>query len=103
MLRRISYNLTINFNGKVFNRVIIDQHYKKKHADTINDLLILKLVQMLDATVYKIENEIDGFQYFTIEPLIFSDKPYRLVVTICIADDFLGVVNAYRIDRRNYE
>ena len=103
MSGRISYALTVTLNGRVFNRVVIDQHYKNKHAETINDLLILKLVKMIDGESYEAESQIDGFQYFTIEPLIFSAKPYRLVITICIGEDFLGVVNAFRVNRRGYE
>jgi hypothetical protein len=103
MPSRISYAVTINVNGRLLSRVVIDQHYKNKHGDTINDLLILKLVKMINGRSYEIEKQVDNFQYFTIEPLIFSNKPYRLVITICIGDDFLGVVNAFRINKREHE
>jgi hypothetical protein len=103
MSGRITYALTITLNGRVFNRVVIDQHYKNKHADTINDLLILKLVKSIDGELIEPDKQNESYQYITVEPLFLSNKPYRLVITICIFDDFLGVVNAYRINRRDYD
>lgn len=103
MLGRITYDLRIIVNGRVLNRVTIDQHYKHKHSDSINDLLILRLVKQLDGKDIQLEAKTESYEYFTVEPIFLSDKPYRLVFTICMYDNFLGVINAFRINRRNYE
>lgn len=103
MSGQITYNVRIAVNGRILNRVTIDQQYKNKHGSTINDLLILELVKQLDGRNIQLEGENEMYQYFTIEPMFLFDKPYRLVVTICVFDDFLGVINAFRINRRSYE
>ena len=64
----------------------------------MNDPLILELVKNLDGGIYPIEDEVDGFQYFTVEPVKFESKPYRVILVLCIHDDFLGVVNAFRVN-----
>lgn len=37
------------------------------------------------------------FEYFRVEPLEINAKPHRLIFLLCIGDDFLGVVNAFRV------
>lgn len=103
MSGQITYNIRIVVNGRILNRVIIDQHYKNKHSGTINDLLILELAKQLDGRNIQLEGENEMYQYFSVEPMFLFDKPYRLVVTICVFDDFLGVINAFRIKRRRYD
>ena len=98
-MTRPEYHLKLNINGKNLNRVIIDQHYREKHADSINDQLILELVQELNGRTFPIEEEHDDFQYFTVEPVAKDDKSYRLVLLVCISDDYLGVINAFRVKR----
>ncbi len=39
----------------------------------------------------------------SIEWVLWKEKPYRLILVLCLTDDFLGVVNAFRVDRRNDE
>lgn len=51
----------------------------------------------LDGGNFPIEEEKDGFEYFVVEPVIYDDKPYRLVLLFYVFDDFLGVVNAFRV------
>ncbi len=99
MQERTEYPLKLTINGRSVSRVIIDQHYRIAHSD-IDDALILKLVMELNLGNYPIENEKDGFEYFVVEPVIHDDKPYRLVLLLCVHDDFLGVVNAFRVRRR---
>lgn len=99
-MTRPEYNLRININGRNLNRVIIDQHYKEKHAESVNDQLILDLIQTLVGRTFPIEEVHGEFQYFTVEPVLKDNSPYRLVLLICISDDYLGVINAFRVDRR---
>lgn len=99
-MTRPEYPLKIVINGRKLNRVIIDQHYKEKHADSINDQLILELVKEIDGRIFPVEEVHGEFQYFTIQRVVKTDKPYRLVLLICMTDDYLGVFNAFRVDRR---
>lgn len=99
-MTRPDYALKLVINGRRLNRVIVDQHYKKKHALSINDQLILELVKELDGETFTIEEEHGEFQYFTVEPVMRDNKSYRLVLLICVSENYLGVVNAFRTDRR---
>ncbi len=100
MSKRNEYPLKLKINGRSLCRVIIDQHYKEKHSE-ITDMLILDLVQTIDGENFLIESEKDGFQYFAVEPVIYEEKPYRLVLLLYVHDDFLGVINAFRVKRRS--
>ena len=99
-MARPEYPLKISINGRALNRVIIDQHYKEKYAESINDQLILELVQEVNGQTFPIEEVHSDFQYFTVEPVLKENAPYRLVLLICITDDYLGVINAFRVERK---
>ncbi len=98
MSQRNEYPASLHINGRPLNRIIIDQHYRENHPD-INDNLILDLVKEIDGGTYLIEREHDGFEYFRVEPVLLESKPYRLVIVMCIHDDYLGVVNAFRVTK----
>lgn len=100
MQGRTEHNLKITINRKKLTRVIIDQHYTENHPE-INDELIIELVKKIDKRTFEIESEVNGFQYFKVEPVIHEERPYRLVLLLCICDDYLGVVNAFRVNQRN--
>jgi len=99
MSDRNEYPIKIVINERKLNRVVIDQHYHVKHPE-INDELILSLVQTLSGGNFPIEEEKDGFEYFAVEPVMSDEKPYRLVLLLYAHDDFLGVINAFRVRRR---
>ncbi len=99
---RKQYYLNVTINGNILSRVIIDQHYKEKHTE-VTDEIILGLIREINGGNYDIESEANGFQYFTVEPVLYDEKPYRLILLLCIHDDFLGVVNAFRVQRKKYE
>ena len=96
MAGRKEYPLRIKINGRDLTRIIIDQHYKQKHAE-VTDELILELVKQLDGGNYPIEAEDEGFEYFRVEPVFHKEEPYRVILVLCITDDYLGVVNAFRV------
>ncbi len=98
MSDRIEYPLQLVFNEITIRRVLIDQHYQERHSESMNDELILELVKGLDGQNYPIDEERGGFRYFTIEPVVYESKPYRVILTLFVGDDFLGVVNAFRVD-----
>lgn len=99
---KTEYELNILINEKKVTRVIIDQHYKIKHNE-LNDDDILNLVKKIDGKTFLIEDEKDGYEYFSVEPIFLEDRPYRLILLLYVFDDFLGVVNAFRVQRKNYE
>lgn len=92
------YPLSIHLNGRTLSRVLIDQHYKEKHSD-VTDEIILNLISQISGRNFEIENEDNGFQYFRVEPIFHNKAPYRLILLLCITDDYLGVVNAFRVKR----
>lgn len=96
MGERKEYKKTLIVNGKKINRVIIDDHYKAKHKE-VNDGIILELVETLDGKTFPIEERKNGFEYFVVEPTYHKDKPYRLILLLYRHEDFLGVINAFRV------
>ena len=100
MTDRKEYPLKIRINSRDLNRVIIDQHYSEKHSESVDDKTILDLIKTLDGEDFLIESERGDFQYFTAEPVFKDDAPYRIIMVLCIHDDYLGVINAFRVDRR---
>ena len=99
---RKEYDFKVVINGRSLSRVIIDQHYKDKHRE-VTDEIILSLIREINGENYDIESESNGFQYFTVEPVLYEEKPYRLILLLCIHDDFLGVVNAFTVQRKKHE
>ena len=95
---RNEYSLKLQVNGRRLNRVVIDQRYRAKHPD-VSDEVVLELVRELDGKTYEIEAERGEFQYFKVEPVFASERPYRLVLVLCVTEDYLGVINAFRVQR----
>lgn len=102
MAVRNEYPLQLVINHRQIKRVIVDQHYKEKHPD-VTDEIILELIRSIDGEDFLVEGERGNFQYFTAEPVFKDDNPYRLVMMLCIFDDYLGVINAFRVDRSKHE
>jgi len=94
---RPEYPLQLGINGRTLNRVIIDQHYRLQHPE-VTDQLILDLVKQLNGQDFPIERIQGEFEYFRAEPVFYNEKPYRLILLLCMGDDCLGVVNAFRVD-----
>ncbi len=95
MVNRKEYPLKLLINGKHLSRVLIDQHYKLKHPE-MTDELILKLVKILNNGDFEIEIRKGPYEYFAVEPVYLIRKSYRLVLLLCVGEDFLGVINAFR-------
>jgi hypothetical protein len=100
---RKEYQLQIEINGRKLTRVVIDQHYQENHAESITDELILDLVRELDGEVFTVDSVRSDFQYlyFVAEPVFNEMRPYRVVMVLCIYDDYLGVINAFRVNRKD--
>ena len=65
LMGRPEYPLRITINGRQLNKVVIDQHYRMKHSESITDEIILALVQELDGRTFPIERTSEEFEYFT--------------------------------------
>jgi hypothetical protein len=96
MIERRDYKIFITVNSKTINRVIIDPHYEIKHGESVDDEIILSLVQMLDGKTFEPEAERDGFQYFKTDPLDLNGVNYRLIWLLEENEIYIGVVNAFR-------
>ena len=98
-MKRVVYQVFMQFNGLKISEVVIDQHYKFKHPDMSDDL-ILKLVSQLNGLSLNCDKTRDDFSYFVEEPVYWENKPYRLVVVLEKNQNYLGVVNAFRVKEK---
>ena len=94
-MSRREYEIDIVFNGKEIKKLIIDPHFELKHADSVNDEIILKLVKMLDGQNVDPQKVTPPFSYFA-EELTLSGKRFRLIWLVEDDHIYIGVVNAYR-------
>jgi len=99
---RKTYPQSIEFNETLYTSILIDQHYKEKHPDISDELILAMLNLVIHKSKHDPESEADhsGFQYFRIEPIEFQDNPYRLILVTCRGENFLGVVNAFRVEKK---
>ncbi len=95
-MERKSYLVSLVVNNLHIERVVIDQHYKIKHAASMTDQIILELVCLLNQKRILQESEFNQFKYFTSDPLILKNKPYKLVWLLELNKNYIGVINAYR-------
>ncbi len=98
---RSEYPLHLTINGRQLERVVIDQHYRLKHSDSMNDEIILDLVRTLDGKMLPSDRISGEFEYFTVEPVFSEEKPHRVILVLCLSDDYLGVINAFRVELKN--
>ena len=97
MSRRVYEIETIKINNRDIGKVIIDEH-TDKHADHINDELILKLIQILDKTKQIPEESKKGFDYF-VNILNHQGSKYKLVWVLEENEIYIGVITVFK-DRR---
>lgn len=94
-MKRREYEIDIVFNGIGIKKVIIDPHFELKHAASINDQIILALVQKLDGLSIPPEEEKPPYSYF-VEDLSLNNKIYRLVWLVEDDQIYIGVINTFR-------
>ena len=91
---------TIEVNGLKIASIIIDSHYEESHGEHINDELILDLVKRLDGRREIPESQDnDGFSYF-VTLLNHNSKQFRLIWLLEDDAIYIGVINAYRDNRK---
>jgi len=94
---RREYWLQVSINGRIFRRVIIDDHYEQRHRSSITDGIIINLIRNLSGKDFLPEIvRSTGYSIFVTDPLWVGSKPYRLVWTTHPDKDYIGVINAYR-------
>ena len=99
MARREYKIESIMINDAVINLVVIDDHYMMKHSDHISDELILDLVKLLNGIDQQPDRSTNGFSYF-VNLLTLNEKQYRLIWLMEDHRLYVGVINAYRDDRK---
>ncbi len=82
-------------NGLHFDELWIDPHYEEKHKDSIDDPLILELVNQLNGWLIQLNSEVGGFGFYEADGN-FGGKSYRLILVVPPDGAYLGVRNAYR-------
>ena len=96
-MRREYSIITIQINGRKFNKIIIDPHVDK-HADHINDEIVIELVYKLKNKVFIPTSLQHEFDYYAAI-IKLNDTHYKLVWLTSRTEDFIGIITAYR-DRR---
>jgi len=95
MSERTRYPMNLVVNGCQIDEVVIDPHYKEKHPD-ISDALIIDLVKGLDGKEFQVQERDGEWEFFMLDRIEYKGKLYRLIW--CLRDSclFLGVVNCFR-------
>ena len=101
-LKRAVYNVFMEYNGISIFEVIIDDHYKCKHPE-VNDEIILGLISKLHMIKRIPMKVVDAYSYFVEEPIYYESKPYRLIFLIEENKSYIGVVNAFRIKEKKWD
>ena len=72
-----NYPLNLEVNGYQFPKINISQHYKEKHSD-ITDELILELLKLfVDKKTFQPDKLTTD--YFVLEKILHRGKKYKLV------------------------
>ncbi|MBC7540379.1 MAG: hypothetical protein H7281_16265 [Bacteriovorax sp.] len=100
-MKRARYTISLKIENKVIDEVIIDQHYRVKHPE-LSDWIILELVRNLNFKELDLDITQDKFQYFTVEPIFYRERPYRLILVLEKESSYIGVVNAFRVQGKKY-
>ena len=95
-MKRREYNLQLVINDRHLNKVIIDPHYQLKHSESINDEIILELVQKLDGNFFEPDAIAFPYLYFVTDQIERKGKLYKLIWLLEEDQLYIGIVNAYR-------
>ncbi len=98
-MARREHPIFLTINGRKITKVVIDPHFELRHQDSINDKVILELVQMLDNSEELPKSTDDaGYEYYVSDKINLNDKLYKLIWLLHENEVFIGIVNAYRRD-----
>ena len=93
---RREYDVKIVVNKTKITKVIIDPHYEDKHAESIDDQIILELVNRLDGKSFQPESVKSPYSYYVAEKMELNNKPYKLIWLLEDNKMYIGIINAYR-------
>lgn len=92
---RREYPVNITLNGIFISKVIVDTHYEKKHRKSVNDEIILNLVQTLNGKTYEPVSKKSLYSYF-VDRLSLNNKMYKLIWLLEEDEFYVGIINVYR-------
>lgn len=95
-MRRREYEVDIVVNNQRISRVVIDPHFEEKHKDSINDEIILRLVETLDGGKYEPEATVPPYNYYSNDRIFLRGKYYKLIWLLQEDEIYIGIINAYR-------
>jgi hypothetical protein len=93
---RREYATDIVINEIRITRIIIDPHFEVNHKSSINDEIIIQLVESLDGGEYEPEKIDSPFEYYKGEQIKLNGKLYRLIWLLEKEQIYIGVVNVHR-------
>src|SRR5437879_12772039 len=96
---KVPYPCDLKIRDRQVDWIVISQHYQIEHSSYMSDELIIKLVKKYLVDDEPKSVEIDyPWDYLTWEPLIYDDKPYRLIACLHAKQtNFIGIVNCHRV------
>ena len=93
---RREFSAQLLVNEREINKIIIDSHYEKKHSKSINDELILCLVENLNTKYYEADDVKKPYSYFVTDRIEYLGKYFKLIWLMESQKSYIGVINAYR-------
>ena len=79
MMKRREYNIAITINAQAVRKVLVDPHYEEKHSASIDDQIILKLVEQLDGQFFEPEALGFPYTYFVTDDMVLNGKRYKMI------------------------
>lgn len=95
-MERRTFQASLIVNNRQIRKVVIDPHFEAKHSASIDDQIILGLVQQLNGRLFEPDATKGPFTYFVTDKILLDGKTYKLIWLL--EDDalYIGVVNAFR-------
>ena len=75
--------------------MIIDPHYEKKNCESVNDEIILNLVQTLNGKTYELVDKKDSYSFF-VDRLCLKNKTYKIIWLLEENEVYIGIINVFR-------
>ena len=95
-MSRREYKTDIVINEIRITKIIIDPHFEEKHKSSINDEIIIRLVEGLNGMKFTAESVSPPFKYYKRDRIFLDGKYYRLIWLLQEGQIYIGVVNAHR-------
>lgn len=93
---RREYDIEVVINNIKITKAIIDPHYEEKHAESIDDKIILSLIEKLNGESFEPEDKKGQYTYYVANKLELNKKFYKLIWLLEKNEIYIGVINAYR-------